>query len=61
MISGISQGSAGVDLTRSLDAMSAVLQNGQDEMMQLAEKLMKVGVQQTIQDSKMGTIIDTMA
>ncbi len=61
MISAISQGSAGVDLMRSLDALSAVLQNGQDEAMQLAEKLMKVGVQQAIQDSSVGTLIDTTA
>ena len=51
----------GADIARSIDAMSAVLQNGQDAKMQLAEKLMKVGVQQTIQDTKMGTIIDAMA
>ena len=51
----------GVDIARSIDTISAVLQNGQDAKMQLAEKLMKVGVQQTIQDRKMGTIIDAMA
>jgi hypothetical protein len=61
MISGISQGSKGADIMRSIDTISAVLQNGQDAKMQLAEKLMKVGVQQTIQDTKMGTIIDAMA
>ena len=61
MISGISQGSASADIARSIDTMKAVLQNGQDAKMQLAEKLMKVGVQQTIQDTKLGTIIDAMA
>jgi len=61
MVSGISQGSIGADIGRSIDTMSAVLQNGQDAKMQLAEKLVKVGIQQTIQDTKMGTIIDAMA
>jgi len=51
----------GSDITHSIDTMNAVLQNGQDAKMQLAEKLMKVSIQQTIQDTKMGTIIDAMA
>jgi hypothetical protein len=59
MVPAIAQG--GVDLARSLEALSAVLQNGQDETMRLAEKLMKVGVQQTIQDKSVGMLIDTTA
>jgi hypothetical protein len=59
MVPAIAQG--GVDLARSLEALSAVLQNGQDETMRLAEKLMKVGVQQTIQDTSVGMLIDTTA
>ena len=58
MIGGISQGA---DLTRSLDALAAVLQNSQDQAMQLADKMLKAGVQQAVQDSAVGTLIDTSA
>jgi hypothetical protein len=49
------------DLARSLDALNAVLQNAQGQASQLAEKLLKAGVQQAIQDNALGTLIDTTA
>jgi hypothetical protein len=58
MIGGISQGA---DLTRSLDALAAMLQNSQDQAMQLADKMLKAGVQQAVQDAAIGTLIDTSA
>jgi hypothetical protein len=60
MSSGISQASA-PDLARSLEALGAVLQGTQAQASQLAEKLLKAGIQQAIQDTTLGTLIDTSA
>ncbi len=60
MMSGIAPASP-ADLARSLDELSAVLQNGQNQTSALAEKLLKAGVQQAIQDNALGTLIDTFA
>jgi hypothetical protein len=59
MISGISQGAA--DLSRSLDALAALLKSSNEQTMQMAEKLLKVDVAQAIQDSMVGTRIDVSA
>ena len=59
MISGISQGAA--DVSRSLDALAALLVSTNDRAMQMAEKLLKAGVEQAIQDSTLGTRIDVSA
>jgi hypothetical protein len=60
MMSGIWQSPA-VDLARSTDALAAVLRNGSAQSMQLAEKLLRMGVQQAIQDSSVGMRIDISA
>jgi hypothetical protein len=59
MISGISQG--GADVSRSLDALAALLVSTNDRAMQMAEKLLKAGVEQAIQDATLGTRIDVSA
>jgi hypothetical protein len=59
MISGISQGAA--DISRSLDALAALLTTSNEQTMRMAEKLLKVDVTQTIQDSTVGTQIDVSA
>ena len=59
MISGISQGAA--DISRSLDALAALLTSSNEQTTQMAEKLLKVDVAQTIQDSTVGTQIDVSA
>jgi len=59
MISGISQGAA--DLSRSLDALAALLKSSNEQTMQMAEKLLKVDAAQAIQDSTLGTGIDVSA
>jgi hypothetical protein len=59
MISGISQGAA--DISRSLDALAALLTSSNEQTMQMAEKLLKVDVAQTIQDATVGTQIDVSA
>jgi hypothetical protein len=59
MISGISQGA--VDISRSLDALAALLTSSSEQTTRLAEKLLKVDVAQTIQDSTVGTQIDVSA
>ncbi len=58
MINGISGGVGG---TASLDQLSALLMSSNDQAMKLAEKLLSVSVQQTIQDQQTGTLIDLMA
>jgi hypothetical protein len=60
MLPGISP-SYPADLSRSLEALDAVLQSSQAQAFQLAEKLLKAGVQQAIQDNALGTLIDTSA
>jgi hypothetical protein len=60
MISGI-QGNDPGDIARSVQAMQDVLVNAQAQSMQMAEKLMKTGIQQAIQDTQLGTLIDVMA
>jgi hypothetical protein len=59
MISGISQGAA--DLSRSLEALAALLKSSNEQTVQMAEKLLKVDVAQTIQDSMIGMRIDVSA
>ena len=59
MVSGISQGAA--DISRSLDALAALLTSSNEQTTQMAEKLLKVSVAQTIQDSSVGTQIDVSA
>ena len=58
MINGISGGSGGMP---SLDQLSALLMSSNDQSMKLAEKLLSVSVQQTIQDQQTGTLVDLMA
>ena len=59
MISGISQGAS--DIARSLDSLAALLTSSNEQTTQMAEKLLKVSVAQTIQDSSVGTQIDVSA
>jgi hypothetical protein len=61
MVSGISQNSSAVDLAQSIDALAAVLRNSSAQSMQLAEKLLRIGAQQAIQDSSVGARVDTSA
>jgi hypothetical protein len=59
MISGISQGAA--DISRSLDALAALLTSSNEQTTKMAEKLLKVDVAQTIQDAAVGSQIDVSA
>jgi hypothetical protein len=62
MVQGISQGSsAAADFARSIEALSDLLKGANAEAMGLAEKMLKIGVQQTIQDASLGVRIDTSA
>jgi hypothetical protein len=61
MISGISGGAGYADLSRSIEALSALLKGSSEQAMAFAEKLLRVDVQQTIQDASVGTRIDTTA
>jgi hypothetical protein len=61
MLPGISRNSSAVDLIRSLDALAAVLKDSNAQSMALADKLLKVGVQQALSDSTVGAQVDTSA
>ena len=50
-----------MDFLRSIDDLARVLQDSQAQVMQMAEKLLKAGVQQAVQDSAVGTTIDRSA
>jgi hypothetical protein len=61
MIPSVSAGTVTADLLRSLDTLSAALQDSQAQAAQLANKLLKVSVEQQVQDSTAGTIVNTVA
>ena len=58
---GIGGAAPGPDLIRALDDLGQLLRQSQAQAMQMAEKLMKVGVQQTIADSSVGNQVDLTA
>ena len=61
MISGIGGAAPGPDLIRAFDDLGRLLKDSQAEVLQMAEKLMKVGVQQTVQDASVGNQVDLTA
>jgi hypothetical protein len=61
MISTISGGTAAADFSRSLEALSALLRSSSEQATAFAGKLLRLNVRQTIQDSAVGTLIDTRA
>ena len=61
MIAGISGSPAAAQMARSVDALSAMLQATQGQTMDLAEKLLRIQAQQSVQDSSLGTLVDTLA
>jgi len=61
MIPGIGGASSGADLARAIDDLGLLLKQSQDEAMQMAEKLIKASVQQTVQDTALGNQVDLTA
>jgi hypothetical protein len=61
MLSGISRNSSAVDLIQSLDALAEVLKEAYAQSSKLADKLLKMGVQQAVSDSAVGARVDTSA
>ena len=61
MVSGIGPASAVADLLRSIEDLGRLLAQSQAAEMNMAEKLMKAGVQQTVQDASVGARIDLTA
>jgi hypothetical protein len=61
MVSATGGGSPGMDFLRSVEDLARVLQDSQAQAMQMAEKLLRTGVQQAVQDSSIGTRIDVTA
>jgi hypothetical protein len=53
--------SPGMDFLRSIEDLARVLQDSQAQAMQMADKLLRTGVQQAVQDSSVGTRIDVTA
>jgi len=60
-VQGIGGAAPGPDLIRALDDLGQLLRQSQAQAMQMAEKLLKVGVQQTIADSSVGNQVDLTA
>ena len=54
-------GGAAADLSRSIEALSALLRDSNEQAIAFAEKLLRVDVQQSVQDTALGTLIDTTA
>jgi hypothetical protein len=61
MVSSTSGSSAAAELARSLSALDAMLSASQNQVMDMADRLLKVQVQQAVQDESIGTRIDTSA
>ena len=59
MIPGISGADASAGLARSGQLLTAVLQGSQEQVMDLANRLLRIQVQQSVQDGALGTQIDT--
>jgi hypothetical protein len=61
MLPGVSRNSTAVDLIKSLDALAAVLKDSNAQAAALADKLLKLSVQQAVSDSSVGAQVDTSA
>ncbi|MGO9307474.1 MAG: hypothetical protein ACLQDL_00450 [Spirochaetia bacterium] len=59
MVPGI--GNARADLAQAIEDLGSMLKDSQALAMKAAEKLLKAGVQQRVQDSSVGTQIDVTA
>lgn len=60
MVQGIGAGSP-ADLVKNIQDLGKLLQDSQAMAAQTAEKLLKVGVQQAVQDASVGNAIDVTA
>jgi len=61
MVQGIGGAAPGPDLVRAFDDLARLLKESQAAAAQMAEKLLKVGVQQTIADTAVGSQVDLTA
>ena len=61
MVSSAGGVSPALELRRSIEDLARVLQDSQAHAMQMADKLLKAGVQQAVQDSSVGARIDITA
>jgi hypothetical protein len=61
MVPGIGRANPAVDLAQAIQDLNAMLQDSQAMAMNTAEKLLKVGVQQAVQDASVGTRVDLTA
>jgi hypothetical protein len=61
MIQPISGKQIAVDIAKSTEAMTGVLENAQSQSSRLNEKLIKAGVTEKVQDSALGSNIDITA
>ena len=61
MMQGVGRPFTGPDLVRAFDDLGQLLQQSQKEVLQVAEKLLRVGAQQAVQDSAVGNQVDLTA
>jgi len=60
MMQGIGSASA-ADFTKNIEALAQLLQSTQEMASQTSEKLLKVSVQQAVQDAAVGNAVDLTA
>jgi hypothetical protein len=61
MVPGIGHASPPADFARAIEDLSRMLQDSQALAMDAANKLLKAGVQQAVQDASLGARIDLSA
>ncbi len=61
MVPGIGGAAPRTDSLRALDDLGQLLKDTQAQVLAMAEKLLKVGVQQTVEDSALGNRVDLTA
>jgi hypothetical protein len=61
MVSPTGVVSPATDFLRSIEELARILRDSQAQAMRVADKLLKVGVQQAVEDSTVGAQIDVTA
>jgi hypothetical protein len=61
MIADVGRGASAGELTRSIQGLADILANANEQTMALSEKLLKIQVQAKVQDTALGTRVDTEA
>jgi len=61
MTADIGPGASAAELARSIQGLADILKNANEQSMGLSEKLLKMKVQEKVEDASLGNRIDTEA